>query len=346
MAAADPAFITRLAPEDEFTHDPGEAQNYNESMYFNVFDAEAKTGGWFRIGNRPNEGYAEVSVCLYLPDGRVAFTFGRPTISDNAAMNAGGLKVDVVEPFKRLKVSFSGKALVLARPLEMADPKKAWRENPSLPCTVELDYEGVSPMYGGETLKADGSPLDIDPEKSFAKAHYEQHCAASGVITVGDERFEISGHGLRDKSWGPRYWQAIEWYRWCPMNFGRDFGMMLSTIGDGKGGAREGGMVFRDGAYDLITACHIESDWDENGYQTALCAKITTAGGKSYEVTGKVLSLIPLRNRRTAPDGTEMTTRITEGMTEYRCGELVGYGLSEYLDQIVDGQPNGRAAGF
>ena len=346
MAAADPAFITRLAPEDEFTHDPGEARNYNESMYFNVFDAEAKTGGWFRIGNRPNEGYAEVSVCLYLPDGRVAFTFGRPTISDNAAMNAGGLKVDVVEPFKRLKVSFSGKALVLARPLEMADPKKAWRENPSLPCTVELDYEGVSPMYGGETLKADGSPLDIDPEKSFAKAHYEQHCAASGVITVGDERFKISGHGLRDKSWGPRYWQAIEWYRWCPMNFGRDFGMMLSTIGDGKGGAREGGMVFRDGAYDLITACHIDSDWDENGYQTALRAKITTSGGKSYEVTGKVLSLIPLRNRRTAPDGTEMTTRITEGMTEYRCGELIGYGLSEYLDQIVDGQPNGRAAGF
>ena len=33
-------------------------------------------------------------------------------------------------------------------------------------------------------------------------------------------------------------------------------------------------------------------------------------------------------------------TRITEGMTEYRCGDLVGYGLSEYLDQIVDGRPD------
>jgi hypothetical protein len=32
-------------------------------------------------------------------------------------------------------------------------------------------------------------------------------------------------------------------------------------------------------------------------------------------------------------------------MTEYRCDGLVGYGLSEYLDQIVDGQPTGRAAG-
>jgi hypothetical protein len=346
MAKVAEGFITRLEPQDEFPHDPGDAKNYNESMYFNVFDPTKKTGGWFRIGNRPNEQYAEMSVCLYLPDGRVAFMFGRPTIESNTEMNAGGLKVEVVEPFKRLKVTYEGKALLLARPHDMADPKKAFRENPTVACSFDFDYEGVSPMYGGETLKADGSPLDIDPEKSFAKAHYEQHCAASGVFTVGDERFEISGFGLRDKSWGPRHWQAIEWYRWCPVNFGRDFGMMLSVIGDGKGGARQGGMVFRDGIYDLISECVIDSDWDENGYQTALRAKVKTEGGKSYDVTGNVLSLIPLRNRRTAPDGTELQTRITEGMTEYRCGDLVGYGLSEYLDQIVDGQPNGKVAGY
>ena len=35
----------------------------------------------------------------------------------------------------------------------------------------------------------------------------------------------------------------------------------------------------------------------------------------------------------------ELLTRITEGMTEYRCDGKVGYGLSEYLDQIVDGKP-------
>lgn len=336
----------RLDPQDEFPHEPGDAKNYNESMYFNVFDPAKMAGGWFRIGNRPNERYAEVSICIYLPDGRVAFIFARPAIENNAAMNAGGLSVEVVEPFKRLKVRYSGKVLLLARPHEMADPKKAFRENPTVPCTVDLDYEGVSPMYGGETVKADGSPLPIDPEKSFGKAHYEQHCAATGVVTVGDERFELSGYGLRDKSWGPRHWQAIEWYRWCPMNFGRDFGMMLSVIGDGAGGVRQGGMVFRDGIYDLITECAIESDWDERGYQTDLRARVKTEAGKAYEVTGRVISLIPLRNRRTTADGTELQTRITEGMTEYRCGDLVGYGLSEYLDQIVDGQPNGKAAGY
>jgi hypothetical protein len=31
-------------------------------------------------------------------------------------------------------------------------------------------------------------------------------------------------------------------------------------------------------------------------------------------------------------------------MTEWRCNGKVGYGLSEYLDQIVDGQPVGVAA--
>lgn len=336
----------RLDPTDEYPHEPGEAKNYNESMYFNLFDPVKRTGGWFRIGNRPNERYAEVSVCLYLPDGRVAFMFARPTITGNERMEAGGFSVEVVEPFKRLKVRYRGEVLVLARPGDMADPKAAFRDNPKLPCVIELDYEGVSPMYGGETVREDGSPLDIDPEKSFAKAHYEQHCAGRGVFTVGEERFEVEGFGLRDKSWGPRHWQAIDWYRWCPMNFGRDFGMMLSTIGDGKGGARQGGMVFRDGAYDLITECEIESDWDADDYQTALRARVKTAAGKTYSISGEVISLIPLRNRRTTADGTELQTRITEGMTRYRCGDLVGYGLSEYLDQIVDGRPSGKLAGY
>jgi len=58
------------------------------------------------------------------------------------------------------------------------------------------------------------------------------------------------------------------------------------------------------------------------------------------------MSLIPLRNRRRTPDGEELMTRITEGMTEYRCDGEVGYGLSEYLDQIVDGEPVGLKAGM
>ena len=54
MARPPRGFKVRLEPQDEYTHVPDAAANYNESMYFNMFDAAQKVGGWFRIGNRPN----------------------------------------------------------------------------------------------------------------------------------------------------------------------------------------------------------------------------------------------------------------------------------------------------
>jgi hypothetical protein len=128
------------------------------------------------------------------------------------------------------------------------------------------------------------------------------------------------------------------------MNFGADFGMMLSIVAGEKGDPRVGGMVLKDGQYDLINELSIESDWDEDGNQTALRALVGTEGGARYKVEGRVISLIPLRNRRKAPDGQELVTRITEGFTEYVCDGQVGYGMSEYLDQIVDGKPAGLTA--
>lgn len=346
MAALKDGLKYKLLPADEFTHDPGEAENYNESMYFNAFDAGQKLGAWFRLGNRPNQNYAEMSVCIYLPNGKVGFIFARPEITDNSAMRAGGMEIEIVKPLQTLKLKFDGKVLLMDDPLQMADPKLAFSSNSKVPCSFELTYEGVSPMYGGEVVREDGSSLEIDPEKSFAKAHYEQHCAITGQIKIGDQSFDMDGLGLRDKSWGPRHWQAIEWYRWCPMNFGPDFGIMFNVMSNGKGGVAPSGMVLRDGKYDHITACELESDWDQNDYQTALRARIETESGATYDIEGKVLSLIPLRNRRTTPDGETLQTRLTEGMTEYRCGDRIGYGMSEYLDQIVDEKPIGRAAGY
>ncbi|WP_439816719.1 DUF7064 domain-containing protein [Zavarzinia sp. CC-PAN008] len=332
----------RLEPQDEYMHDPGTASNYNESMYLNVFDAEQKIGGWFRIGNRPNEGYAEMTVCLYLPHGEVAFMYAKPKITGNDKLEAGGLSIRVVEPFKRLDLSYRGRVARLKNPGDMAEPARAFKTNPVVPAEVDITFTGVSPMFGGEAVNEDGSAIAVkDPTKSFAKAHYEQHVAGEGTFVVGDDRYTVRGHGLRDKSWGPRYWQAIHWYRWLPMNFGPDFAMMISVIADDAGNQRTGGMVLKDGAYDLIRTVTMSSTYDADFYQTALEAKVTTHGGATYDVTGRVVSLIPLRNRRTAPDGTEMNTRITEGMTEYRCNGQVGYGMSEYLDQVVDGRPVG-----
>ena len=94
----------RLEPSDEYMHPLESAKNFNESMYFNVFDPADRIGGWFRLGNRANEGYAEMTTCIYLPDGRVGFMFSRPEIADNDAFDAGGMRFDVVEPFEAQRV--------------------------------------------------------------------------------------------------------------------------------------------------------------------------------------------------------------------------------------------------
>ncbi|QYG91141.1 hypothetical protein HC251_00950 [Iamia sp. SCSIO 61187] len=332
-----------LEPQDEYPHEPDAASNYNESMYLNAFDLEREVGAWFRIGNRVNEGYAEVTVCVYLPGGRVGFAYARPEITSNDEMRAGGLHIEVVTPFEQLRVTYEGKVCLLDDPLQMADPRQAFRDNPMVPCTVALDVRGVSPMYGGRPVRADGTDVvAADDERSFAKAHYEQHIAVTGTITVGDEELTLDGLGLRDKSWGPRYWQALRWYRWLPMVFGPDFAMMISLIGgdDPDRPPRQSGVVLADGAYVPIRECRLESDWDEAQHQTAMRAWVRT-DDREYEVTGEVLSLIPLRNRRATPDGATLVTRITEAMTRFTCDGRTGMGMSEYLDQVVDGRAVG-----
>ncbi|MCC5873944.1 MAG: hypothetical protein JJU22_16200 [Gammaproteobacteria bacterium] len=344
MAAAGEGIRIRLEPEDEYTHPVEEAANFNESMYFNIFDPSRHVGGWFRLANRPNEGKGEMSCCIYLPDGRIGFMFARPECHDNEAFDNGGMTFTVEEPFKRVSVRYAGKLCLLSNPKEMAEPSKAFRNNPIVAAEVHIDFTGVSPMFGGEPVKADGSKIEEKAEEGFARGHYEQHMAGSGTIKVGDEVFEIDGFGLRDHSWGPRYWQSIYWYRWLPMNFGRDFAMMLSVVTKPDGTQRCGGMVLRNGEYILIKDARIEAEYDADDCQTKLEAWAKT-DEREYTITGEVMSLIPLRNRRTTPDGEELMTRITEGMTRYGCDGMTGYGLSEFLDQIVDGEPVGKLAG-
>ena len=330
-----------LAPEDEYNHEPDPVPNYNESMYLNVVDHATTVGAWFRIGNRVNEGYAEMTCCVYLPDGRVGFMYQRPTIATNEVFDAGGLRIDVEEPFRRLRVRYEGKVCLLDDPGQMADPRTAFSENPSVPCFVDLAYRGISPMYGGRPVDAEtGDEPEQDAESSFSKAHYEQHVGATGTIEVDGERFAVDGLGLRDKSWGARYWQAISWYRWLPMAFDEDFAMMISLISRDGTDRNPGGMVLHGERYQQIREVAIDTDWDDDGYQTGLTAVVST-DERTYEVRGTVTSLIPLRNRRTTPDGELLHTRITEGLTRFRCDAKTGWGLSEYLDQIVDGRPVG-----
>jgi hypothetical protein len=93
---------------------------------------------------------------------------------------------------------------------------------------------------------------------------------------------------------------------------------------------RRGGVLLRDGELALLTTAEVEAETEDNGlFHRAVRARFQVHSGERFEVSGRVVGFIPLRNRRGG-----VTTHIGEGMTEWRLGDRVGYGLSELLRRL------------
>jgi hypothetical protein len=116
------------------------------------------------------------------------------------------------------------------------------------------------------------------------------------------------------------------------MNFGNDAGIAAALTVQRDGSQVQGGYIYGAGQPSRPIA-RVEVSSDHAGAEQlhwGLRARLHPAdGGAPEEVTGRVLSMVPLRNRRNG-----VTTRIAEGLTEWHWGGRVGYGWSEFLDHV------------
>jgi hypothetical protein len=328
-------FVVR--PEDENTHPPDASVNFNESVYTNGFNAASPVGGWMRLGNRINEGYAELSICLYLPDGRIACQFQRPSITGNDRFDAGGLCYAVVEPLKKVSMTFDGELLIVDDPNALRDPKTLFANGARVPGHVHWVHEGEGPVHGGEPVN---DAVQTMYGRDFSRCHFNQHCRVRGEIKVGAETFAIDGHGWRDHSWGPRYWQAIYFYRLFVANFPDGDGFMLLKITGKNGVTRRVGLLLVGGRYEQILDMDLSTQWSEQQDPRRVEIGVRTANRKAI-ITGEIITLAPLRNRRKA-NGETLESRIAEGFTRFSWDGRQGYGMTEYIERIEDG----NLAGF
>jgi hypothetical protein len=311
---------------DDLPHPVGAEPDYSESFYYQFGDAAVGLNGFLRLSNRPNEGRGERTVCLYLPDGRVAFSFDRPVFADPGTFDAAGMRIVVEEPLVAHRVSFAGDVFVLSDPWAMSDPKRALRESPRERCSLELDVRATAPAQ----------PFSLDELGDFTPNHYEQFVAAQGAIRIGDTELAVQAHGMRDRGWGPRSWQAPRFYRWL---FGSSDGISFAAGLLGRGGSvRTGGFVWEQGAMRLLDDVAVKTDYQGEG--VASLELTLAAGDRSWSIEGKALNAVPLRHRRA---GTEETTRILETSVLWSSEGRQMLGIAEYLDQIVDGKPVGIA---
>ena len=121
---------------------------------------------------------------------------------------------------------------------------------------------------------------------------------------------------------------------------------MGSRVARRDGDGTRGGFVWEDGKLHLCDSFEITTEWegDDSYHQTitaVLRSSRPTRSGRSpagCSTSSRCATGAPI------PDGDMLVTRICEGMTEWTLDDgRVGYGLSEYLDQIIDGAPVGLA---
>ena len=201
-----------------------------------------------------------MTVCLYLPDGRVGFMFKRPEIANNDAFDAGGMKWEIVTPFEELNVELRGQGRAPRRPARRWPTRRRRSprtRTPSAEVAHHVHRAGRAIMFGGEP----DEPHET-PGEEFAKGHYEQLVAGSGRSGSASEEWHVDGFGLRDHSWGPRYWQAPWYYRWLTANFGATSGSWAAGSPGATAEGTRGGFVWEDGKLHFCDSLELKTTYE------------------------------------------------------------------------------------
>jgi hypothetical protein len=330
--------MTTADPADELFHPVGDHPAWSESYYFNATDPSTGVGFFTRMGFRPHDGWADALHAVYLPEGRVAFTYGRRTdLTPDVVTGFGSEDPHVAnltlrrhEPFGRWDVVYSGQAQDIADPTVMLAATRDRPEGWSRP--AELDMEVSFMPLAGPHYAVGG-----------AQGHFEQTGRALGTIRLGHEEWAVDGYGVRDKSWGPRTWQspsgsaakssgpaAVEegcFLNWFSMNFGADLALGGACGRTGDGTFRGKGWIQRQGQTLELTEVTMTTEYDPENplLHQAVQLKATDSEGTPIVVDGTVLTICPTKVPRR--DG---VTFINEGLARFTTDGQTGFGIAEH----------------
>jgi hypothetical protein len=326
-----------LPEEAEFPHSPGTDPEWNESLYFNFTDPASGTGGYTRIGVLPNQ-ESDIGVMMLFAGGRRLLV----TQQDGRTDKREGFRLDLlsyerVEPLSKWRLGFSGEMgdFEDSRLLNEVDPDSV----PRVPVEVNLIWEGIAPPFNfkdadpaalAEMLVEAGSHLsDLRKVSRVSSEHYEQAGKVTGTITVGGEKREIAGSGHRDHSWGVRDWSAPSAWTWLTSQFGDEMAFNLSRVAIESVDVFNGFLCY-GGRNHPVRRAELETEFEDDGLtQKVVRFRFEDVGGRTIEVEGDVLTVIPLDLHSRGHD-----TIVNEGLARYRWEGREAYGIAEYLHQM------------
>ena len=287
----------------EWPHAPDRDYDWNESFYFNFIDPSSKVGGYTRIGILPNQESDIGVMMLYAGGSRLLSTHqsGR-VVAGKGGFEIGDLAFKRLKPLSRWRLEFHGNMVDLedSRMLMGLDAGEQRMEK----VDVDITFEGIAPPFNfknadpgavAEMVVGARTKLgDLRKVSRVSSEHYEQTGTYSGSIEIGDEVLGFTGSGHRDHSWGVRDWSAPSLWTWLTCQFSDELAFNLSRVVIESVDVFNG-FICRGGANYPVRRAALETEFEEDGVtQKRLSFAIEDTGGEVIEVTGDVLTVIPL----------------------------------------------------
>jgi hypothetical protein len=325
--AADDWTSCRYGGADEALHDPRGEPLYNESVYFNFVTGlgDGPLGGIMRIGLRPTDGYAELSLNLPLADGSALFLYQREPLTPaefkpgTREWTCGQMRLAATVPTRTWQLAYdSSDPRRLLEPSGLGiDPGATLRAAERCPVSIALEFHGRFPLH---VLSGSG---DIVPggKAPFARDHYEQFGTVSGTIELDGREFTIDGPGFRDHSWGPRDWQSTPHTNFVTV-FARDGSATVAFSARLDETSVMHGVHWSDEGRRPLTAFDVISDYAGGVELHPPLLMVFGLGGGQLRYEATVRSFLPLRHR-----SGERTVRIGQALFDFE-------------------GPSGRAAGW
>src|SRR5439155_74330 len=181
---------------------------------------------------------------------------------------------------------------------------------------MDVVWQAISPTY----------LYPHPPGVSFDQfpGHIEQGGAVRGTVTLAAVPYPIDCLGHRDHSWGgERDWAKFHRWNYLSGELGRDFWFNAVRIDLGPETDIRVGCLW-DGR-ELLALAGIElavGTADGGARQLGVDARLTDERGREHHVVGEeVLVNCPVQYGR---------TWLKDGITRYRCGDRMGFGILEH----------------
>ncbi len=287
-----------ISAEDDRRHVPGPAARplWNESWWFPFYDPASRIGVVTRIGLLPLQRTANVWV-LVTRDGTLvhdatALALPLPAGDIDDGITVGGLTYRSVEPLRRWRLTY---------------------ETPAVGFDVE--WQAFSPPHPW--------PLPPGTTVEDMQRHLEQSGWVSGTVRLDDRRVTLErAFGHRDHSWGgERDWTRLHHWFYVSGEFGTDLSFNAVKVWLAPEAFITVGCLW-DGheAMDAVSI-DVEGTMGPEGGHTGARIALQDARQRRWQFTGRVLAHCPVQ---IGP------TRVDDGISEFRSGERVGYGIIEY----------------